>query len=177
MVSHIGLRKSTKAHWAHFRLKKKHFSYNCPNLLRINAKLSRINEKLLVYIYMCKKRIFTSFLQNHRTKISQNLHKAFRGKMNPSYSNEGQRFHSRGDNNSKISKNILIIVNFLFLKKKIDGDVTVAVEGLQILTCALHSWPLSSEASLACHTFCDTGHPFIMVISKDPCHSHLLWRV
>ena len=32
--------------------------------------------------------------------------------------------------------------------------------------------PLSSEGSLACHTFCDTGHPFIMVISVDPCHSN-----
>ena len=48
------------------------------------------------------------------------------------------------------------------------GDVTFASEGLQILTFARHSWPLSSEGSLACHTYCDTGHPFIMVISEDP---------
>ena len=27
---------------------------------------------------------------------------------------------------------------------------------------------------LACHTYCDTGHSFIMVISEDPCHSHHL---
>ena len=39
------------------------------------------------------------------------------------------------------------------------------VKGLQILTYARHSWPLSSEGSLACLTYCDTGHPFIMVIS------------
>ena len=53
------------------------------------------------------------------------------------------------------------------------GDVTIAGEGLQILTHAYawHSWPLSSEGSLACHNFCDTGHPFIMVISEDPWHS------
>ena len=38
--------------------------------------------------------------------------------------------------------------------------VTDDGEGLQILTCARHSWPLSSENSLACHTYCDTGHPF-----------------
>ena len=38
----------------------------------------------------------------------------------------------------------------------------------QILTFARHSWPLSSEGSLECHTYCDTGHPFIMVISEDP---------
>ena len=29
-------------------------------------------------------------------------------------------------------------------------------EGLQILTYARHSWPLSSEGSLPCHTYCDT---------------------
>ena len=40
------------------------------------------------------------------------------------------------------------------------GDVTIAGEGLQILTCARHSWPLSSEGSLACHTYCGTGHPY-----------------
>ena len=59
------------------------------------------------------------------------------------------------------------------------GDVTIAGEGLQILTYARHSWPLSSEGSLTCHTYCDTGLPFKMVISEDPWHSHLLpsvWR-
>ena len=40
------------------------------------------------------------------------------------------------------------------------------------LTNARHLWPLSSEGSLACHTYCDTWHPFIMVISEDPWHSH-----
>ena len=53
------------------------------------------------------------------------------------------------------------------------GDVTIAGEVLQILTYARHLWPLSSEGSLACHTYYDTGHPFIMVISEDPWHSHL----
>ena len=47
-------------------------------------------------------------------------------------------------------------------------------ERLQILTFARYSWPLSGEGSLACHTYCVTGHPFIMVISEDPWHSHLL---
>ena len=61
------------------------------------------------------------------------------------------------------------------------GDVTTTGERLQILTYARHSCPLRSECSLACHTYCDTGHPFIMVISEDPRHSHLLpsvwqWR-
>ena len=41
------------------------------------------------------------------------------------------------------------------------GDVTIAVEGLQIFTYARHLWPLSSEVLLACHTYCDTEHPFM----------------
>ena len=32
------------------------------------------------------------------------------------------------------------------------GDVTITVEGLQILTYARHSWPLSSKGYIACHT-------------------------
>ena len=36
---------------------------------------------------------------------------------------------------------------------------------------------MSSEGSLACHTYCDTGHHFRMVISEDPWHSHLLQSV
>ena len=35
-------------------------------------------------------------------------------------------------------------------------------------TYARHLWTLSSEGSLACHTYCDTGHPFILVLSEDP---------
>ena len=44
-------------------------------------------------------------------------------------------------------------------------DVTMIGEGLQILTYARHSWPLSSQGSLACQTYRDTGHLFILVIS------------
>ena len=29
------------------------------------------------------------------------------------------------------------------------------------------SWPLTSDGSLACNTYCDTGHPFIMVNCED----------
>ena len=52
------------------------------------------------------------------------------------------------------------------------GDVTIAGERLQILTCDRHSWPLCSEISIiiVCHTYCDTAHPFIMVIYEDPRH-------
>ena len=47
------------------------------------------------------------------------------------------------------------------------GDVTITGEGLQILTYARQSRPLSSKGYLVRHTYCDTGHPFIMVISED----------
>ena len=57
------------------------------------------------------------------------------------------------------------------------GDVTTTDERLQIFTFTRHSWPLSSEVTLACHTYCDTEHPFIMVISEDPWHSQLLLSI
>ena len=40
-----------------------------------------------------------------------------------------------------------------------------------------NSWPLSSEGSLTCHTYCDTGHPFIMVIFEDTWHSPIAERL
>ena len=51
------------------------------------------------------------------------------------------------------------------------GDFTIAGEGLQIYTLsyAQRSWPLSSEVSLACHTYTVTRG-----ISEDPWHSYLL---
>ena len=33
---------------------------------------------------------------------------------------------------------------------------------------ARHSWPVSNEGSLACHSFCDTRNSLIMAISEDP---------
>ena len=77
----------------------------------------------------------------------------------------------------------LIICYFLFvclgwffshsmLFSLIYGDVTVTGERLQFFAYTRYSWPLSSESSLECHTYCDMGNPFMMVISKDPWHSH-----
>ena len=41
-------------------------------------------------------------------------------------------------------------------------------EGLQIFTiCSVHL-AIEHQSSLVCHTYCDTGHPFIMVISENP---------
>ena len=49
------------------------------------------------------------------------------------------------------------------------GDITITAANL---TFTRSSWPLSSEGSITCHTYCDTGQLFI--ISEDPWHSHLL---
>ena len=54
------------------------------------------------------------------------------------------------------------------------GGINITGEGLQILTYAGHLRPLSSEGSLACHTYCDMRHLFTMVISEDLWHSHLI---
>ena len=54
------------------------------------------------------------------------------------------------------------------------GDVTITDEGLQILIYARHSSPFSIECSLTYQTHCDTGQPFIMIISEDPWHS-IIW--
>ena len=53
------------------------------------------------------------------------------------------------------------------------GGVSIAGEG-RLLIYDRHLLPLCSEVSLACHTSCDTGHPFMMVISEYPSHSHLI---
>ena len=34
-------------------------------------------------------------------------------------------------------------------------------------------WPLRSKGILACHTYCDTRYPFIMVISEHPWHTRV----
>ena len=56
-------------------------------------------------------------------------------------------------------------------------DVTIIGEKLQILTYTRHLWPLNSKVSLAWHTYCGTGYPFIIVTFVNPWHSHLLPNV
>ena len=48
---------------------------------------------------------------------------------------------------------------------------------LQILTYARHYLSLTRRGSLARHTYYGTGHTFMMVISEDPWHFHLLLSV
>ena len=68
---------------------------------------------------------------------------------------------------------IVILENFVHSY----WDVTVAGEGLRSFTYSRHSWILISEGSLTRHIYCDAGLSFIIVISEDPWHSHLLPRV
>ena len=49
--------------------------------------------------------------------------------------------------------------------------------GLQIFTYARLSWPLSSDFSLPCQTYCVTTHLFIMVIREILWNSQILTRV
>ena len=51
---------------------------------------------------------------------------------------------------------------------------SLPVKGWKTLTYVRHLWLLSSESSLACHTYCDTRHPLITVISDYTWHSHLI---
>ena len=48
------------------------------------------------------------------------------------------------------------------------GDVTIIGERMKMINARL-VWPLSSKGSLACHTYCDLGHPSIIIkfISED----------
>ena len=46
-----------------------------------------------------------------------------------------------------------------------------------IVLCSALMAIMSSEGSLTCHTHCNTGLPFVMVISEDPWHSHLMQSV
>ena len=50
--------------------------------------------------------------------------------------------------------------------------IITSSKGLQILAYTRHSWPLSNEDSLACHTNWDTGHPFIIIIIIRDTHSY-----
>ena len=81
----------------------------------------------------------------------------------------GGRFVNRVSTNTTLYSHITFFVTFVFFLWGFTshsiifqsyGDVTITGEGLQILTYARHSLPLSFEGSLACHTYCNMGHPF-----------------
>ena len=68
---------------------------------------------------------------------------------------------------------------FVCLEFRHTRDVSTHLETSPLPVKGCKFWPMlrmamSSEGSLACDTFCDTGHSFLMVILEDPWHSHLL---
>ena len=75
---------------------------------------------------------------------------------------------------------LLVYLGYMYLSHFVStpsyGDVSITGEGLQILTFARHLpvWSLSSDGSFACHIFCGSGHPLIMVIYEGRWHSYLL---
>ena len=54
------------------------------------------------------------------------------------------------------------------------GDISITDNRLKKFSYARQLWTLSSEGFLECHSHCDTGHPFSLVISEEPWHSYLL---
>ena len=68
----------------------------------------------------------------------------------------------------EIQESCLFVYGFTSLYKifHLYGNFIITGKGLRNLTYARHSWSLSSEDSLECHSYSDMGHPFIMVILK-----------
>ena len=64
--------------------------------------------------------------------------------------------------------------NFIYLQtepnNKIEsyGDVNIAGEGLANVDLCSALVAIEQYGLLVCHTYCDTGHPIIMVFSEDP---------
>ena len=44
-----------------------------------------------------------------------------------------------------------------------------------VVTYTEHLWPLSTDGSLACHTYCDTGYPFTLVIMRTRASHSCYW--
>lgn len=65
--------------------------------------------------------------------------------------------------------------NFLKTHRR---DAVITDEGIQILSYTRHSMQLRIEVSLACHTYFDTGHPYmhVMVIFEDLRHYNMKGR-
>ena len=64
--------------------------------------------------------------------------------------------------NSFVQKytNVCLFLFFCLTRELFTNMEPITGEGLHILTYARHSSPLGSEGSLACHTYCGTGHPY-----------------
>ena len=65
---------------------------------------------------------------------------------------------------------LTIVTCFVCLEFIVQFENCSLIPGpLPVKTYARHSWSLSKKGVfLTCHTYCDTGLLFIMVISEDP---------
>ena len=102
---------------------------------------------------------------------------AFSGRINPSlsiFSNISAKSAEIKTNNHCLYNVIYLFVLGFSFNRDFFSHMEMSPftgEGLQIFTFARHAWPMSTEGSLMCHTYCDIGHLNIMVISKDLWHS------
>ena len=65
----------------------------------------------------------------------------------------------------------MFVCLFVFLMFYFLIYITFSGEAFTNLTNARHSWPLSSEGSYACYTYCDMGHWFLGS-SPSTCDTH-----
>ena len=78
----------------------------------------------------------------------------------------------------------VFIVSFVCVCCFFGGGRVIPLENFSLIWRRNHcrwkaaNWPMLRTHehwdSLACPTCCDTGHPFIMITSENPWHSHLL---
>ena len=85
-------------------------------------------------------------------------------------------YNNDNDNNFVYLDKIAQLV-FFFVCLKLSSHARffltpITDKGIQIMTNTRLSWPSSSEGSYACHTYCDTVHPIIVVISEEPYGTH-----
>ena len=63
----------------------------------------------------------------------------------------------------RMKTSIFLLLRFIVTLKNFSLITDGRLQSLTYICTAL-----IEQGSLACHTYCDIGHPFIMVISDDP---------
>ncbi|XP_078314780.1 von Willebrand factor A domain-containing protein 5A-like isoform X2 [Crassostrea virginica] len=127
-------------------------------------------------IFPGEKNILYAIVTENVSKINQEKVRKYSLKVSGEADNVPVEFIVEVDLNSKMSGNAEDYSPLHRLAAKLqlsemlmqnsERDVTITDEGLQILTYFQPSWPLTSEGCLACHTYCDTGHSFKMVLTR-----------
>ena len=73
----------------------------------------------------------------------------------------------------EIPGNVSLFVWFSFCPIQ-DCFTQIETSSWLAFTYTRYAWPFNTRSSLVCNTYCDTEHPFLMVIIEDAWHSHLL---